>query len=536
MSPDRTSRPAVRLVPLPDSNHPEPGNCRRIGKSPANRRITVTVILKRPRPLDLARLARNPLSREEYSRTHGASESAINQMRAMAARHGLALVNEDRAARRVWLRGTVEQLEQTFGVTLNDYEHTAAVLGAAAAAGSARQFQAFIGALSVPEPESAVIEMVLGLDTRPVARPHLRRLRDLANADAHAADSYTSPQVAQAYDYPAGNGQGQCIGIVELGGGYQNSDMQTYFRQLGLTPPTVVAVPVDGGSNQPGDPNGADGEVALDIQVAGAIAPAATIAVYFAPNTNQGFQDAVSAAIHDTTNRPSVISISWGGPESTWDQAGLTSFDNTLQTAAAVGVTITVASGDSGSSDGVSDGGNHVDFPASSPHVLGCGGTQLTLTNGARTAETAWNDEAAGGGATGGGVSAVFALPSWQTRVGVPTASGAQGGRGVPDVSGDAAPATGYQVLVDGQSEVVGGTSAVAPLWAALVALVNQQTGRQAGFVNPLLYPAGEANFFDIISGSNGSYSAAAGWDPCTGLGSPDGQKIAALLAGSGGK
>jgi kumamolisin len=205
-----------------------------------------------------------------------------------------------------------------------------------------------------------------------------------------------------------------------------------------------------------------------------------------------------------------------------------------MQTAAALGITITVASGDSGSSDGVGDGANHVDFPSSSPHVLACGGTALTLSNGARSTETVWNDQSQGGGATGGGVSSYFALPSWQASAKVPAPANGNGGRGVPDVAGDAAPATGYQILVDGQSAVVGGTSAVAPLWAALVALVNQQTGRNAGFLNPVLYSGGEANFFDVTSGTNGSYKAAAGWDPCTGLGSPDGQKIATMVTNSG--
>jgi kumamolisin len=523
MSPDRQ----VRLIPLPASDHPEPRNCRQIGKTASNQQITVTVILKRAQPLDLSNLGGRQLSREEYLNTHGATQDAIDQIRALAARHGLTLVNEDRAARRVWLRGTAEQLEQTFGVQLQDYEHTTAP-----AAG--RRFHAFTGAVSVPEPESAVIESVLGLDTRPIAQPHIRWRDQIVFANPNAAQtSFTPPQVAKAYDYPTSTGQGQCIALIELGGGYNDSDIQTYFGQLGITPPTVVAVLIDGGTNSPGDPNGADGEVALDIQVAGSIAPGARIAVYFAPNTNQGFQDAISAAIHDTTNKPSAISISWGGPESSWDTASLTSFDNTMQTAAALGVTITAASGDSGSTDGVSDGANHVDFPASSPHVLACGGTNLTVSSGVRSTETVWNDQSQGGGATGGGVSSYFALPSWQAGAKVPAPSNGQGGRGVPDVAGDAAPGTGYQILVDGQSAVVGGTSAVAPLWAALVALVNQQTGRNAGFLNPVLYAGGEANFYDVTSGSNGSYKAAAGWDPCTGLGSPDGQKIATLLLNS---
>jgi kumamolisin len=537
MSPDRTERSLPRLVPLPASNHPEPHNSRPIGKTAPGQQITVTVKLKRARPLDLAALGGRQLSHDEYMNTYGATQEAIDQIHALAARHGLTLVNEDRAARRVWLRGTAQQLEQTFGVQLQDYEHTAPQT-------AGRRFHAFTGPLSVPEPESAVIETVLGLDTRPIATPHIRRLSEISAPGQSqgqpqtgfvrphaAASSFTPPQVAQAYDYPTATAQGQCIALIELGGGYQDSDIQTYFSQLGLTPPTVVAVSIDGGTNSPGDPNGADGEVALDIQVAGAIASGSRIAVYFAPNTNQGFQDAISAAIHDTTNQPSVISISWGGPESSWDPASLTSFDSTMQTAAALGVTIMTASGDSGSSDGVNDGANHVDFPASSPHVLACGGTNLTVSNGTRSTETVWNDQPQGGGATGGGVSSLFTKPSWQSGANVPPPPGAQGGRGVPDVSGDAAPATGYQILVDGQQMVVGGTSAVAPLWAALIAQVNQQSGRKAGFVNPALYSGGEANFYDVTSGSNGSYKAARGWDACTGLGSPDGQKVAALLS-----
>lgn len=522
MSPEAS----VRLVPLANSDHSAPLNCRHIGRTSPDQQITVTVILKRAQPLDIAGLKGRQLSREEYLNAHGATTDAMEQIRGLAARHGLTLVHEDRAARRVWLRGTAQQLEQTFGVQLNDYEHTAPPP-------AGRYFHAVTGAISVPQPESAVIESVLGLDTRPIARPHIRWLSQIVNTNPNAAESsFTPPQVAKAYDYPTSvTGAGQCIALIELGGGYEDSDIQTYFGQLGLKAPTVVAVPVDGGANSPGDPNGADGEVALDIQIAGSIAPGARIAVYFAPNTDQGFQDAISAAIHDTTNKPSAISISWGGPESSWDTASLASFDNTLQSAAALGITITVASGDSGSSDGASDGKNHVDFPASSPHVLGCGGTKLTIADGARSGETVWNDQSDGGGATGGGVSAYFSLPSWQSGAKVPAPTGGKGGRGVPDVSGDASPETGYQILVDGQSAVVGGTSAVAPLWAALVALINQQTGRNAGFLNPALYSGGEANFFDVTSGSNGSYKAAAGWDPCTGLGSPDGGKIATLVA-----
>jgi kumamolisin len=197
----------------------------------------------------------------------------------------------------------------------------------------------------------------------------------------------------------------------------------------------------DHGKNHPtGDPNGPDGEVMLDIEVVGAIAPQANIAVYFAPNTDAGFLDAITTAIHDTTNKPSVISISWGGPESSWTQQSLAAFDSAFQAAAAVGITVCVASGDNGSSDGVNDGADHVDFPGSSPHVLACGGTSLQASGNAISSESAWNG-------SGGGISSVFAAPTWQAGLQVTFTSGGTAPltrRGVPDVSGNADPETGY--------------------------------------------------------------------------------------------
>ncbi len=211
---------------------------------------------------------------------------------------------------------------------------------------------------------------------------------------------------------------GQTIGIIELGGGYREADITAYFKTLGLAAPTVTAVAVDGGSNAPTTASGADGEVMLDIEVAASVAPGAKIAVYFTPNTDQGFTDAITTAIHDETNKPSVISISWGGPESSWTSQAMTALDTACQSAAALGVTITVAAGDNGSSDGGT--GNNVDFPASSPHVLACGGTKLEASGATISSEVVWNETASNEGATGGGVSNVFALPSWQANAGVP--------------------------------------------------------------------------------------------------------------------
>jgi kumamolisin len=369
---------------------------------------------------------------------------------------------------------------------------------------------------------------VFGLDERPQARAQFRPA-------AQAAVSYTPLQVAQAYGFPTGStGAGQTIGIIELGGGYSQSDLETFFSGLGIATPSVTSVSVDGATNAPsGNPNSADGEVELDIQVAGAIAPAAKIVVYFAPNTDQGFLDAVTTAIHDQTNAPNVISISWGGPESTWTAQSTSGFDSAFAEAGMLGVTVTVASGDNGSSDGVTTGGNHVDFPASSPNALACGGTSLQISGTTVASETVWNDGTSGG-ATGGGVSDVFDLPAYQATAGVPVVDDAGGkpGRGVPDVCGDADPDTGYSVVVDGSSIVVGGTSAVAPLWAGLVALLGAQSGKPVGFLNPTLYANPKA-LRDIVSGNNGAFKAGVGWDACTGLGSPNGPALAALFPAS---
>ena len=348
---------------------------------------------------------------------------------------------------------------------------------------------------------------------------------------------FTPPQLARLYDFPTRpDGTGQCIAIIELGGGYRSDDLQAYFKQLGIPLPQVTAVAVDGASNNPdGDPNSADGEVLLDIEVAGTIAPKASVAVYFAPNTDRGFLDAITTAVHDTQRKPSVISISWGGPEASWTPQAMEAYDQAFQDAAALGVTVCCASGDNGSADMAQswDHKAHVDFPASSPHALGCGGTHVDASAGAITSEVVWND-LPGGGAGGGGVSDEFPLPQWQVPAHVPPSAnpGARIGRGVPDVSGDASPRSGYVVLVDGQQMVIGGTSAVAPLWAGLIALINQVLGHPVGYLNPLIYglPAGAGAFHDITGGNNGAYHAGAGWDACTGLGSPVGTKLLAAL------
>jgi kumamolisin len=513
------SSPVQKRVVLPRSERAVPANASAVGPTDPKQVISVSVIVKRKNPLDLHALAGQRVSREDFDAQFAADPASFDALRAFAHEHGLTVDEgaSSLARRTLVLRGPAASMEKAFGVKLHDYKE----------AKTKKRYHCFTGHVTLPETHAPLVEAVLGLDARPLARAHFRYLKNLNRKKAKATTDpapFNPPQVAALYKFPTGvSGAGQTIGLIELGGGYTTSDIATYFGGLGIKAPTVAAVSVDGGTNAPGDPNGADGEVALDIQVAGSIAPGAKIAVYFAPNTDQGFIDAITTAVHDTANQPSVISISWGAPESSWAEASVTALDDACQSAAALGVTITVASGDNGSSDGVSGGGNQVDFPASSPHVLACGGTELTGSGSTIASETVWNDGTQGG-ATGGGFSTLFPVPTWQTGAGI-----AGSGRGVPDVAGDAAPASGYNILVDGQREVVGGTSAVAPLWAALLALINQQKGAPVGLVNAALYAAA-ADFRDITQGNNGAYKAEKGWDACTGLGSPNGQAIAAVV------
>ncbi len=509
-------------VVLPGSEKAAVPTTVRMKAAPAKSKVTVSIIVKRKTPLKINRRGGRSsgpvrVSPAEFKKSHSADPDALKIVRAFARQFNLKVEADPTSAvrRTVQLTGTVADIQKAFGVELKQTSI------------DGTEYRVREGGIHLPSSMTDVVEAVLGLDNRPQAKPHFRVHRN----QAAAPSSYTPPQVAQAYQWPANaSGVGQTIGIVELGGGYRLADLKAYFKTLGLATPAITAVLVDGGKNAPSKASSADGEVMLDIEVAASVAPGAKVAVYFAPNTDQGFIDAITTAVHDTTNKPSVISISWGGPESTWTQQSLTALDAACQSAAALGITITVAAGDDGSTDGGT--GNNVDFPASSPHVLACGGTELDANGETIISEVVWNELANQEGATGGGVSKVFALPPWQANANVPKPGGDVGGRGVPDVAGDADPTTGYTIRVDGQTSVIGGTSAVAPLWAGLVAVANQQLGTPVGFIQPAIYAARAiAAFNDIQVGNNGAFSAGPGWDACTGLGSPIASKLIPLLS-----
>ena len=339
------------------------------------------------------------------------------------------------------------------------------------------------------------------------------------------------------YNFPAGvDGTGETIGLIELGGGFQDSDLNDYFREEGINKPHISAVSVDGHSNQPD--RIIDGQVEGDIEIAGSIAPRAEIVVYFSGSDSTGFLHAIQTAVEDRVHRLSVLSIGWGSPEGSdfWHGDDLRRIGRVLETAAARNITVVAASGDHGARDAATEQRLRVDFPASSPWVLAVGGTALLATGQGGFSEVAWND-AEFGGASGGGVSEVFGRPNWQSRIRVPHSLSSRPGRGVPDVAINASAETGYALLIDGTHQQIGGTSIGAPMWAGLVALLNQGTGRRLGFFNPLLYEelGPEGVLRSVVSGHNGigelsGYCAGPGWNAVTGWGTPDGSRLLTVL------
>jgi kumamolisin len=486
---------------------------------------------------------RSILSHRQYNELYGATKRDIDQIKQFADSHNLAIVNASQSRRSVTLFGTVENFEEAFGIQLMRYRYS-----------DDRTYRGRTGYVRIPKNLAHIIEGVFGLDDRPVAK-RARAPKPNTAAAPDCPGVFSSIKVAELYGFPPdADGYGQTIGIIELGGGYRRRDLHAYFKRLHLAVPQVITKSVDHGSNRPRDD--ASNEVALDIQVAGAVAPGAKIVVYFSARdrSSDAFLDAVTTAIHDEDNNPSVIAISWGYPEEAPSASFLRQFGQALQTAAMLGITVCVASGDDGAAGrgpkNWRDGEAHVNFPASNPFALACGGT-LLLANGDDIAqEFVWNQgcdiEVGDDGSfrsSGGGVSEIFPLPAYQKNARVPSSrnTGRHKGRGVPDVAGNADPRSGYKIFIDGKESASGGTSAVAPLWAGLIARINQKLGGRVGFINPQIYSlkSDSGAFRDITGGDNRctygkfqkvGYDARPGWDPCTGLGSPNGIKLCDLL------
>lgn len=530
--------------PLPDAE--------RIGGIDRKRQMDVTVVMRR-RSGAVVRAATAPAGgdvaawrrdlREQLAREGGADTGELDAVTTYLTGRGLTIKSADAGQRRIVVQGDVDQMEAAFNVELDLYQ-----------AGDIR-YRGREGHVCLPPGIADYVEAVLGLDDRPQARVHMKlgpamdesvlphpREDPIARLRARAAPApEPTPlwpmQVARLYDFPTDvDGTGQTIGIIELGGGFHDDDLDAYFQEAGLRRPEVIAIPNE--ANTPGI-SGADGEVALDIQVCGAIAPGSRIVVYFATGADDNaFYDTLAAAIHDETNSPSTISISWGLFETGWTPQGLMAFDKLCEDAGALGITVLVAAGDHGAGDAAMDGTPHADFPASSPHVIGCGGTTLTAGPDEKTAsEVVWND--GDGWATGGGFSGTFPRPDWQATI--PSAENVDG-RGVPDVAGNADSLSGFVIMMNRRLTVIGGTSAVAPLYAGLFALMAEKLGHPATNMPHAFYTAPADVFRDITSGDNSTpstaefgsavtgFSAGQGWDACTGLGSINGSALTTYL------
>ncbi len=465
---------------------------------------------------------------------YGASQDDLARIASFAATNGLLVIESSIPRRTVVLKGSVAQMNRAFGVDLGLYET------------ADEKYRGREGSIHLPATIADIVEGVFGLDNRRMARPGARiRAKSADATSSNATIPMTPPEIAQLYNFPQ-RADGQTIGIFEFGGGYTSSDVQLFYESVGVAAPSISSVSVDGQTNSPGSDNSTI-ETLLDIGVSGSAAPGARLVVYFAPWTEQGWVDVVTTAIHDAANRPSVISISYGWPENetygdlTWSLAAIKAVNATFQEAAVLGMTVFVSSGDTGSDCGVGDLKAHVEYPASDPFVTCCGGTTISNVAGSRFTEYVWNDN----GVTGGGISDIFrlpnfALPPWQSLVPVPgSVNDGHNGRGIPDIAGNADPDSGYAIFLNGENiGPVGGTSAAAPLYAALAALLNAGLGEPVGYLNPILYTAPDYVFRDISDGQSNAaggangYVSGPGWDGCTGLGSVNGIALKYVLQG----
>jgi len=342
----------------------------RLGELDQKMPINVSVLLRYEKSPGTYKSRTTTKTREQFTAKFHAGEADIQLLEDFARHFGLNITEILPDQRMVNLQGTVEAFENAFKIQLFACCDADGVV-----------FRGRTGNIHLPEQLLPVVEAVFGLDDRPAASPKYRIAKQDGQFIAHAASpkSFYPNQLSDIYGFPEkGTGAGQSIAIIELGGGYRNEDINNYFKQLGLPAPNLVEVLVDGGLNAPTIPDSADAEVVLDIEVAAAIAPHATIVVYFAPNTDKGFFNAIQKAVYDKEHKPTIISISWGASENNWTEQSLKAYNKAFQTAAMLGITVCAAAGDNGSADGEHDGKVHVDFPASSPFVLGCGGTTLT--------------------------------------------------------------------------------------------------------------------------------------------------------------
>jgi kumamolisin len=574
-------RPGFR--DLPGSARPVRKGASRVSPADPNETAVVSIYLRRP-PGAAPLLGqdyfiaqpfgrRDHISRAELATRHGATPEDMKIVTDFATARSFTIVETNPARRLVRVSGTLARFADAFSVQLFHYRSTK------------ETYRGHEGPIRLPAEIANIVEGVFGLDNRIMAR---------RSSFGGGAGNLTPPQVAAAYNFPSppNGATGQTVAVLEFSGpissgfntaGFLQSDIDAYINGLNssagsnLNSTNVVTVVIDQSNDAPGNvlsgtamnPTDEDTEVALDLEIIVSVAQGAGVVAYFAPGTEQGWVDAITTIVADTANNPSVLSISWGWSELQadafldpagpppgpwpfeWSQQAFDQMTRAFQDAANIGMTVFAASGDFGSDCGENDGHAHVMYPTTDPWVTSCGGTIITSLS--PLAEDTWNDSYVdaiffNGGVTGGGVSYLVGPQPWQGNASVPLSLNPDHhhGRGVPDIAGNASTFSGYVLWIYGKSTIVpvGGTSAVGPLYAALVALINATLTARVGYLNPMLYALGGTPVFrdindgltnseswwdaagDNVDGPSPGYVSGPGWDACTGWGSIDGTAL----------
>jgi kumamolisin len=491
--------------------------------------LTLSVYLRHRRPvlrrpgsaIDFAELTRRVTLTGLRAERKRILKPIVARVRRFAERQGMTVRRVDWLGRCITLRAKAADAERAFSTRLRWIEDE----------GDRRYYPQ--RQPKMPKALRPIVHAVLGLDNR---KPQLSRLRE--NVAAEGSNGLLPSQIAALYGLTAASrGAGQCIAIIEPAGGYRPDDLAKACKAMQIDPPKIVDIDVGKGRNNPGINAKADAEVALDIQVVAGVAPEAKIVVYFTELSEPGLVAGVCRAVHGP-ERPDVVIITWGEPETIWPDESRLGLDPVLQDTVRLGITVVATAGDDLARERMSGGKVYVNYPASSPYVLACGGTQITLdaAGSAISDEVVWNDRGVRG--TGGGISEKYLMPSFQTAAHLPgSLNDGKAGRGVPDVAAAAAQVNGYRIFLDGADTVASGTSAVAPLWGAFIALINAERGKALGFVNERLYqapgllkPILSGDNIDTMSGLGYSAGPGPGWNACAGLGSPRGAAIVEAL------
>jgi len=538
----RASGRSVSHVVVKGSERPVVRGAKRVGTVDPRSQIEVTLTLSGLRLPDADHLPTKSLTPTEFQQQYGVSSADIDAITKSLAKYGLTVSRVLPATRSIKVTGTADQLQNAFRPQLGIYKDA-----------SGAEFRDRVGTYQVPKELAKIVTGVIGFGQRRVARRRAAVAKDVA-----ALRPLGPQDVETLYGFPQGTAAQQTIAIAEFGGGFFAEDLANYCGRHGRTVPTVNAIAVDAPAytlkqilalpdQARKDELDSSVEVMMDVEVIAGLCSNATINVYFSTFDQKGWVDILDRIIQD---RPVAISVSWGLAEDDpdWSQAARNAINERLNAAALMGITVCVASGDDGSGDEETDNRCHVDFPASSPFVLGVGGTMIAGAPRPANEVVWWEPPGRrtphGGGATGGGVSALFPRPSWQ-KVNIPSQNkGSIVGRVVPDVAAVAGDPL-YDLVIMGRDAPNGGTSAAAPVWAALIARINAnlQGNKQQRFLAPLLYgsvagkPLGAQGCTDITSGNNVShpqpgigYSAGNGFDAVSGWGTPRGTNLVGLL------